>query len=109
MIVVIPPGGNVTAIAHAECDNSRLKHVGDIASVRRGGHVLPAPVALRVLFRLLRSVPRDPLAAWTRTWPCAWVVDLAVSGGPVLGPYYDRASAVRAEEEYLAQTILAAL
>jgi hypothetical protein len=94
----------VTVIGHADKDRAILAALGQVETVRRGGHAVPSQRPLRVAFRLIRRVfgrfPR--VVGWTRTWPVAWMADLGVSGGPVLGPFWDRTVAIAAEERWLA-------
>ena len=104
MVVVIRPNGEVTAIAHADTDAYRLRALGRITTARRGGHVLPANAVLRVAFAIIRRLPGDPLATWTRKWPGKWIVVLHT--GQKLGPYFSRADAIRAEEEEIARMLL---
>jgi len=106
VIAIIPPDGNhLTVVAHADLDADNLRRIGDVTTIQRGGHVIPANPAARLVHHLIRAIPGDPLAAWTRTWPGRWLV--ALCDGRLLGPYRTRADAVRAEEEELARLILA--
>lgn len=95
---------------HGKGDKERrvIDALGRVVEARRAGHVVPSQRPLRGLFRLVRwGAGRCPgsvgaaIAAWTRTWPVAWVADLRVSDGPVLGPFRDRATAIAAEERWL--------
>lgn len=107
MVIKIAPDGKLTIIAHADRDRSILAALGQVESVRRGGHVLPSQRPLRYAFRLVRRLGGRSarVRAWTRTWPVAWVADLRVSGGPRMGPFRDRARAIRAEEEWLSSSM----
>jgi len=73
------------------------------ATRRRASRVEPVNWWLRVAFRLIRRRVADDsrLAAFTRRWRCRWRADLALSGGPVLGPFGERADAIAAEVEWL--------
>lgn len=78
-----------------------LELVG-VASKRRASHVHPVNKFLRVAFYGLRLFGDNSSAAkWTRSWGCHWLVDLALSGGPVLGPFVERSKAIEAEERWL--------
>ena len=104
MVIIVHPDGRVTVVAHADLDADRLSALGEVEVVRRGGYVVPAHPLRRAAFRLVRRFGRSPrVVAWTRTWRGPWLVDLAPSGGPVLGPFPTRAEAVIAEEEWLAE------
>ena len=52
----------------------------------RASHVLPDSLALRLAFRGVRALVSDDsrIAAWSRTWPCRWMVDMSPVGGGVL-------------------------
>lgn len=78
------------------------------ARLTRASHVVPVSPVLRALFVALRARVADTsrFAAWTRRWPCAWQADLAPSGGPVLGPFTDRAAAIAAEVAWLEARVL---
>jgi len=105
MIIRVGPDGTVTVIGHADQDARMVAALGQPVTVRRGGHVVPSQRPLRWLFKAVRRLGGRSarVRAWTRTWPVAWVADLAVSGGPVLGPFDDRAAAIAAEERWLAE------
>jgi hypothetical protein len=79
-----------------------------VLSTRRASHVEPINGLLRRLFHAIRRRVSDKsrLAAWTRRWPCLWRVDLALSGGPILGPFTDRNSAINAEIDWLSRNNL---
>lgn len=103
-MVVIVRHGQVTVIAHPDQDAALVAALGPTGQPQRGGHVFPAPRLLRAVFRLLRRYGALPaVVAWTRTWHCAWLVDLAPSGGGVVGPFAVRAEALQAEEQWLLQ------
>ena len=106
MVVKVNPDGTLTVVAHAEKDQRALDLMGQVIDVRRGGHVVPASVPLAVAFRLVRRFGGKRGAAWTRTWTVAWVADLRISGGPVLGPFAERAEAIAAEERWLTEAVL---
>lgn len=76
----------------------------------RMSHIVPVNRVLRWLFVQLRSHCRDTgwLAAFTRRWPCRWQADLALCGGPVLGPFTRRADALAAEVAWIETHILGA-
>ncbi len=107
MIILVRPDGSVTAIAHATTDAERLAALGEMQQVQRGGHVLPAAWPRRWAFRVIRRIfaESSPVAAWTRRWPGAWLTDLRVSGGAVLGPFATRAEAIRVEEEQMLEVL----
>ncbi len=70
---------------------------------RRASHVEPVSLSLRVLFRALRRAFKDEsrVAAWTRSWPCYWYVDMSPVGGPKRGPFSNRAQAIEFEIQML--------
>ena len=107
MKVVIRPDGEVIIVAHAGLDRERLRGLGRVYSVRRGGHVVPAARWKRWAFRLIRRTfaENSAVAYWTRRWRGPWLVDLAPSGGPVLGPFASRREAIAAEEAWLLRRI----
>lgn len=73
------------------------------ARVTRASHVLPVSLPLRALFVILRRAfgETGAVSQFTRRWPCLWRVDLAPSGGPVIGPFKDREEAISREVEWL--------
>jgi len=74
------------------------------AVIRRASHVVPENTYLRLVFRAIRKLIADDssLAAWTRTWPCLWRVDMAPVGGGILPERYsNRLAAIDAEVEAL--------
>ncbi|MHB8974281.1 MAG: hypothetical protein ACYC3X_29360 [Pirellulaceae bacterium] len=74
----------------------------------RASHVVPVNRLLRGLFHTLRNFCTDdsPLAEFTRRWPCRWQADLALSDGPVLGPFARRKEAIAAEVAWVETNIL---
>jgi hypothetical protein len=105
VVIKVAPGGRVTVVAHADRDRPLLSALGRVETMRRGGHVAPSRRPLRWLFEAVRRLGGRSarVRAWTRTWSVTWVADLGVSGGPVLGPFEDRAAAIWAEERWLAE------
>ena len=99
---IITFGVDGTARALATGETAWMAAEGD-ARRRRASHVLPERFFQRQAFRLLRAALGDEglAAGWTRRWRCRWLADLAPSGGPRLGPFCDRAKAIRAEIEWL--------
>jgi len=77
-------------------------------SSRRASHVEPTGLMLRWAFHLLRAAFGETgrVAGWTRRWKCPWRVNLAPSGGPILGPYGDRAQAISEEVDWLAENLM---
>lgn len=75
--------------------------------VRRASHVVPLNFWLRLAFRVVRAICRDDsaTAAWTRRWPCQWIVDMTCSGGPIFGPFRSRWVAVRCEAAWLERVV----
>jgi hypothetical protein len=69
----------------------------------RASHVEPVSLSLRLLFRALRRAFKDEsrVAAWTRSWPCYWYVDMSPVGGPKRGPFSNRAQAIEFEIQML--------
>jgi hypothetical protein len=75
-----------------------------VTTVRRASHVIPANRVLRYLFNVIRTHWDDDsrLAAFTRRWPCLWLVDATPIGGDVLpGRWRDRQAAIDAEIEHV--------
>jgi hypothetical protein len=58
----------------------------DTSIVKRASHILPWHPVLRVLFIVIRAMFGEygKMAAFTRTWPCYWQVDLSPVGGPIV-------------------------
>ncbi|MHB0961106.1 MAG: hypothetical protein ACYC0X_21870 [Pirellulaceae bacterium] len=75
---------------------------------QRASHVVPVNRLLSWLFRTLRSFCTDdgPLARCTRRWPCRWQADMALSGGPVRGPFSHRSEAITSEVAWIENNIL---
>jgi hypothetical protein len=68
---------------------------------RRASHVVPVAPWRRLAFLALRAVCSDEsrLSAWTRTWRGPWRVEIL--GGPVGGPFAERARAIEWELNWL--------
>lgn len=97
--IVIDECGRVQFLKH-EAQAQLI--VGGSSTTCRASRIHPRRFSLRVAFYALRLFGDvGPLAAWTRAWRCDWMVDLALSGGPVSGPYRSRAEAIEFEEEYV--------
>lgn len=98
--VTFDANGNVQHIKSPDLDF--LESLGQRKHIR-ASHVVPVNFLLRWIFVFLRKWVRDDstAAAFTRTWPCRWKVDLAPSGGPVLGPFQRRSTALAAEREWI--------
>ena len=75
-------------------------------SRRRVSRVEPARLSLRLLFLAVRAVVSDEsrLAAWTRTWQCAWRV--RIFGGPTFGPFGERQAAIDWEITWVERHLL---
>ena len=73
--------------------------------ITRASHVEPVNPFERILFRILRNVLGETgkVAEWTRKWRGQWLADMGPSGGPVLGPFPRRATAIEHEMEWLNQ------
>jgi hypothetical protein len=81
------------------------------AVIRRASHVIPVNTVLQAAFRILRACVSDGsrLAAWSRTWPCKWMVDMTPVGGGILPVQFeDRAAAIDAEVEALNKLFIGA-
>jgi len=78
------------------------------AVLRRASHVEPANGIKRMLFRMVRCLAGDhgSVARWSRRWRGRWRVDLAPSGGPILGPFADRRQAIEWEVQWLSDHAL---
>jgi hypothetical protein len=99
MKITISPEGEVRMIAGNGVDATQL----GAASKQRASHVLPVNRPLRWLFRWLRDRYGETgrVAAFTRRWPCLWSVDMSPVGGPVMGPYRLRETAIAVEVQWL--------
>ena len=97
--------GNIRHIRYSELQF--LEALGP-AHHDRVSHVIPVNRLLRWLFRQVRSRCTDDshLAEFTRRWPCRWQADLALCGGPVLGPFARRSEALVAEMAWIETNIL---
>ena len=106
-MIIIVRNGVVTVIAH-ENDARILDSIGQSLTWQRGGHVVPASWWKRCAFHLARKLLGRWTGgrAWTRTWRGAWLADMRVSGGPLLGPFAGRQEAMAAEEFWLARRII---
>ncbi len=95
-IIRFTPGGGVRKLYDPE-DTALY----GAASKRRASHVEPVQPWLRWLFHLIRGrVSDESWMAWfTRWWPCQWQAHMIQ--GPVLGPFTDRAAAIKAEQDWL--------
>ena len=100
MIIHVTPAGDLRFVTSPEA--RPLVRLGP-ATTRRASRIVPQNVLLRLLFRLLRSCVSDDsrCAQWTRRWPCQWLADMALTGGPVLGPFPTRPQAIAAEVDWL--------
>lgn len=100
MQITVKPDGDLTFLDHEEL--APLKDLG-IATTRRASHIEPVSPLLRWIFHQIRSRVADKsrLAACTRLWPCLWRANLALSEGPVLGPFRTRTAALEAEVRWL--------
>ncbi len=81
------------------------------AVIRRASHVIPKNVYLRLTFRAIRKLVADDsrIAAWSRTWPCEWIVDMSpVGGGILIQRFENREAAIDAEVEALNEIFIGA-
>lgn len=101
MIIVIGRDGNAR-MAVTE-DARPYLALSTSVEVKRASHVRPVDPVLKVVFKLLRRAFGDKgrVSDFTRGWRVDWEADMAPMGGPVLGPFNDRASALTAEERWL--------
>lgn len=99
MQVVIDQQGDVTMIVNDLIEPTEFGP----ARQWRASHVLPVNRFLRRWFCRLRRWfgERGLVAAFTRRWPCQWLVDLGPSGGSVFGPFRRRDAAIRFEIDWL--------
>ena len=99
-VIAVSPDGVITFV-HDEA-LAGLTRCGT-ATLRRASHVEPENLLKRSLFNILRRCFGDvgPVARWPRRWPGNWRVDLAPSGGPILGPFAGRSEAIQREVEWL--------
>lgn len=77
--------------------------------VRRASHVEPDSPLLRCVFHGLRYIFGEDgtIGDLTRRMPCAWRVNTAPLGGPVLDEvWYNRQDAIDAEIEYINANLL---
>jgi len=99
--------GKVQGVVH-ESDVPLLKKVMSVTRMERAGHVIPASPLLRGIWESIRHEFKGDheIEEWCRCWACEWVVDLSRSGGPQLGPFTDRAAAIRAEEKWVFENLI---
>lgn len=101
--LAISPEGQLEVIGE---DAPDLATYYAVTQRRRASHVEPVAWHLRFAFHLCRSVPHSHwLAEWTRTWSCAWRVNLSPVGGPTFGCYNDRREAIRHEHHWLEENL----
>jgi len=105
IIIDVSPDGVMRCIVNEH--TASLLAQGDV-QINRASHVEPVNPVLRSVFRLIRRRVSDNsrLAAFTRTWWCRWQADMALSGGPVLGPFTERSEALLAEQKWINQRLL---
>lgn len=103
--ITISPDGSVRFI-HDDELSQELEEVVGMPVKRRASHVEPVNAVARVIYHAIRKrVSDDSTAAeWTRVWPVVWRA--RIFGGPTLGPFKDRAEAIRAEVVWLEENIL---
>ncbi len=105
VVLLINVDNDSATVSFIDTPETRDVMSGEPATVtrRRASHVVPVPRIERALFVALRSIVRDDsrAAAWTRRWSCDWMVDLALSGGPVLTGFKKRTDAIAAEVAWL--------
>lgn len=67
---------------------------------KRVSHVVPAGALTRFLFRAIRGFAGEStrLAAWTRTWRCAWFV---LVDEKRYGPFIERHEAIAFEKQLI--------
>ena len=72
---------------------------------RRASHVEPATFWSRAAFHILRRFVSDKsrIAAWTRRWGCAWRINTAPIGGPILKWKHTNTWRARAFPEHTAK------
>ncbi len=94
-VIFIEEDGTVRGLA------SPVTRLLGLSDRRRVSHVEPVNRTLRWLFHAIRKRVSDSsrLANFTRRWPCRW--QARVFGGPVLGPFRCRQSAINAEIAYI--------
>lgn len=104
IILDILPDGSVEFVGSMDQLGGEL--IGSKRAARylphRASHVEPINPPLRCLFHFLRSrfSEQGRVAAWTRSWPIVWRVNIV--DGPILpGRYRDREQAIRDEVDWL--------
>ena len=99
-VIAVNPAGVITFVSDDLF--AGLVACGD-ATICRASHVEPVNGFKRTLFMILRGCVGDtgPIAQWSRSWCGSWRVDLAPSGGPILGPFANRQEAIRREVDWL--------
>ena len=104
MKIVIDTNGEARTIATPEVASLGLGS----GKKRRASYIEPAYRPLRWLFRRLRKLFGDNgrVAAFTRRWPCLWLVDLTPSAGPIVGSFRDRSKAIAFEVRWLEKNSL---
>jgi len=93
--------GEIAFVYHPNDTHSKriMALLGSICRDQRAGYVWPLSPSLRTAFRLLRKVfgGRGRIAAWTRTWVCAWGVWDAETMDRLPGIYSTHNTALEAE------------
>lgn len=98
--VLIRPTGEITYISNDQV-NAAMRKVGEL-NIRRASEVeaaedLPAPT----LAELLGTWNPAAMADWRKKHQGTWFADMRRSGGPIQGPFTDRAEAIAWEVEWL--------
>ena len=93
--------GSVQFVYHPNDQIARevINSLGTVLSDKRAGYVWPLSGTLRVAFRLLRKAfgSQGPVADWTRSWRCRWIVVNADTMTPLPGVYDTHTAGVEAE------------
>lgn len=97
-VVLVIDSGSITYLEH---DTREPLMQG--GKTRRASWVVPQKLLKRLLWILIRKVVGDHgrIADWCRSWRGPWLVDLRVSGGPVVGGFSCRESALEYEENWV--------
>ena len=76
-----------------------INSLGTVRGDKRAGYVWPLSGTLCVAFRLLRKAfgSRGPVADWTRSWRCRWIVVNADTMTSLPGIYDSHNAAVETE------------
>lgn len=92
------------SISYLEHDSEQPLMAG--AKTQRASWILPERFLKRLAFQFIRLFGDKTVAAeWTRRWQGPWIVDLRLSGGPVVTGFYSRDAALAYEESWVSRRL----